>query len=87
MTIAATARARGLVGRWGDYARSVPTASVRFRALAGAPWHPAIRDSVEREVRDAILWRAARPDDGRVGVDFAERAERRAAWDRCARGR
>lgn len=87
MTIAATARARGLVGRWGDYARSVPTASVRFRALAGAPWHPAIRDSVEREVRDAILWRAARPDDGRAGVDFAERAERRAAWDRCATGR
>jgi len=37
-------------------------------------------------VRDAILWRAARPDDGRAGVDFTERAERRAAWEYCAAG-
>jgi len=87
MAIAAEARSRGLVQRWGEYASAHPAASVRFRALGGGPWHPAIRDSVVREVRDAILWRAARPDDGRAGGDLAERAERRAAYDRCAAGR
>lgn len=87
MYFAADARARGLTRRWGDYARGVPTAAWRFRALGGAPWQPATRDSVVDEVRDAILWRAARPDDGRAGVDFAERAERRAAWEYCAAGR
>lgn len=87
MYFAAEARARGLTRRWGDYARGVPTAAWRFRALGGAPWEPATRDSVVDEVRDAILWRAARPDDGRAGVDFAERAERRAAWEYCASGR
>lgn len=86
MRIAAEARANGLVQRWGDYARTVPGAAWRFRALGGAPWNPATRDSVVREVRDAILWRAARPDDGRAGLDFAERAERRAAWAHCAAG-
>jgi hypothetical protein len=84
MFFAADARARGLARRWGDYARGVPTAAWRFRALGGAPWQPATRDSVVDEVRDAILWRAARPDDGRAGVDLAERAERRAAWEHCA---
>ena len=87
MQYAADARARGLVQRWGDYARGIPGAAARFRALGGAPWNPATRDSVVREVRDAILWRAARPDDGRAGQDFAERAERRAAWEHCATGR
>jgi len=86
MFFAADARARGLAQRWGDYARGVPTAAWRFRALGGAPWEPATRDSVIDEVRDAILWRAARPDDGRAGVDFTERAERRAAWEYCAAG-
>ncbi|MBK6486863.1 MAG: hypothetical protein IPF98_08345 [Gemmatimonadetes bacterium] len=86
MYLAAEARARGLVRRWGDYSSGLPGGAARFRALAGAPWRPAIRDSVVQEVRDAILWRAARPDDGRVGLDFAERAERRAAWEQCARG-
>lgn len=86
MYIAADARARGLVQRWGDYSRGIPSGAARFRALGGAPWRPEIRDSVVQEVRDAILWRAARPDDGRVGLDFAERAERRAAWEQCARG-
>lgn len=84
MQLAAEARARGTVQRWGEYARGVPSAAVRLRALSGAPWHPALRDSVERDVRDAILWRAARPDDGRTGVDLVERAQRRAAWERCA---
>jgi len=84
MQLAAGARARGMVQRWGDYARGVPTSALRFRALSGAPWNPALRDSVERDVRDAILWRAARPDDGRTGVDLVERSERRAAWERCA---
>ena len=87
MSIAAEARASGLVQRWGEYASTHPGASPRFRALGGGPWQPAIRDSVVREVRDAILWRAARPDDGRAGVDLAERAERRVAYDRCASGR
>lgn len=87
MYFAAEARARGLTRRWGDYARGVPTAAWRFRALGGAPWEPGTRDSIVDEVRDAILWRAARPDDGRAGVDFAERAERRAAWEYCASGR
>jgi len=87
MTFAAEARARGLVRRWGEYARGMPAASARFRALGGAPWLPATSDSVVREVRDAILWRAARPDDGRAGSDFAERAERREAWGRCAMGK
>lgn len=86
MRLAAEARANGLVQRWGDYARAVPETSWRLRALGGAPWNPAARDSVVREVRDAILWRAARPDDGRAGIDFAERAERRAAWEHCASG-
>ena len=84
MTYAADARARGLVQRWGEYAQGIPGAPWRFRALGGAPFIAATRDSVVREVRDAILWRAARPDDGRAGLDFAERAERRAAWTACA---
>ncbi|MCC6929923.1 MAG: hypothetical protein IT359_13155 [Gemmatimonadaceae bacterium] len=87
MAIAAEARSRGLVQRWGEYASAHPAASARVRALGGGPWQPAIRDSVMREVRDAILWRAARPDDGRAGIELSERAERRAAWDRCAAGR
>lgn len=86
MRFAAEARANGLVQRWGEYAAGAPEAAWRFRALGGAPWNPATRDSVVREVRDAILWRAARPDDGRPGLDFAERAERRAAWEHCAAG-
>lgn len=87
MQFAAEARARGVVARWGDYARGAPTASAGLRALGGAPWNPAARDSLVHEVRDAILWRAARPDDGRPGLDFAERAARRAALEQCAQGR
>jgi hypothetical protein len=85
MRVAAEARARGLVRRWGDYARGVPDAAWRFRALGGAPWDATVSDSTVREVRDAILWRAARADDGRPGQDFLERTERHAAWDACAR--
>lgn len=85
MRVAAEARARGLVQRWGDYARGVPDAAWRFRALGGAPWDLTVTDSTVREVRDAILWRAARADDGRPGQDFLERTERHAAWDACAR--
>jgi hypothetical protein len=87
MQFAAEARARGVIARWGDYARGAPTSAATLRALGGAPWNPAARDSLVQEVRDAILWRAARPDDGRPGLDFAERAARRAAWEQCARGR
>jgi hypothetical protein len=84
MQVAASARARGLVRRWGDYARGLPDAAWRFRALGGAPWESSVIDSTVREVRDAILWRAARADDGRAGLDFTERAERHAAWETCA---
>jgi hypothetical protein len=58
----------------------------RFRSLGGAPWDPSFADALERELRDALLWRAARVDDGRPGVDLVERAERAAAWDGCASG-
>jgi hypothetical protein len=54
--------------------------------LGGAPWDPAGRAALEREMRDALLWRAARVDDGKAGVDLVERAERDAAWAACAAG-
>lgn len=84
MQLAADARVRGVVDRWGEY--SERQNNWRLRMLGRAPWNPAARDSLERELRDALLWRAARVDDGRLGVDLVERAERAAAWDGCARG-
>ncbi|MEO7962503.1 MAG: hypothetical protein ABIT38_01185 [Gemmatimonadaceae bacterium] len=87
MEFAADERARGMVRRWGDYALTLPEASWRFRALGGAPWDGEMYESAVRELRDAMLWRAARIDDGRAGLDLAEHAERRATWDRCAAGR
>ena len=84
MRFAAQGRAEGLVKRWGDYARGVPDAAWRFRALGGAPWDPSTSAAMVREVRDALLWRAARVDDGRSGQNFAERAARRSAWEHCA---
>ncbi len=84
MQFAADERARGVIRRWGDYALTLSDASWRFRALGGAPWDGQIYEDAVREVRDAILWRAARIDDGRAGLDLAEHAERRAAWDHCA---
>lgn len=87
MQFAAEARASGLIKRWGEYARTLPDASWRFRALGGMPWNESIADSLVREVRDAVLWRAARVDDGRTGLGIAERAERRAALERCAERR
>lgn len=86
MFLAADARARGLVRRWGEYSRSRSDASWLFRALGGAPWDPAIADSLVREVRDGVLWRAARVDVSGAGAGLSERAERRAAWESCARG-
>jgi hypothetical protein len=85
MEAAAQARVTGLLSRWGEYADRT-SAGWRFRSLGGAPWRPAIADSVGRELRDALLWRAARIDDGVPGADLVERAERDAAWDGCARG-
>ena len=85
MEVAAEARVSGLVRRWGEYSERT-SGSWRFRALGGAPWRPAIADSVTREMRDALLWRAARVEDGRPGSDFAERAERAASASACARG-
>lgn len=84
MEFAAEERARGMVRRWGEYALTLPDASWRYRALGGAPYDTAIYESMVREVRDAMLWRAARIDDGRIGVDLAEHAERRATSERCA---
>ncbi|MCC6316693.1 MAG: hypothetical protein IT361_03290 [Gemmatimonadaceae bacterium] len=83
METAADARVRGLTQRWGDHAARTRS-SWRLRSLGGAPWRPEIADSLTRELRDALLWRAARPDDGRAGADFAERAERAAAREACA---
>jgi hypothetical protein len=82
METAAGSRVRGLTQRWGDYAARSP-AGWRLRSLGGAPWRPEVADSVSRELRDALLWRAARVDDGRPGSDFVERAERAAARDAC----
>jgi hypothetical protein len=85
METAADARVRGLTKRWGDYAAKSP-ASWRLRSLGGAPWNPAVGDSVTIELRNALLWRATRVDDGQPGADFVERAERTAARDACTRG-
>jgi hypothetical protein len=63
MLLAAEARARGVVRRWAmlldRYGSSGPW---RWRALAGAPWDATVQDATERELRDAILWRALRGD-------------------------
>ena len=85
METAAGARIGGLLRRWGDYSERT-SGSWRFRSLGGGPWRPAIADSIERELRDALLWRAARVDDGRLGSSLVERAEREASWNECARG-
>jgi hypothetical protein len=87
MVVAATARVRGVVARWGEFSERNRSSDWHFRRLGGAPWDPATVETVERELRDALLWRAARVDDGRPGVDLVERAERTAAWSNCARGR
>ena len=86
MFVAAEARVKGVVARWSEYSER-SRMHWRFRSLGGAPWDPSVGDSLERELRDALLWRAARVDDGRPGVDLVERAERAAAWDGCASGR
>ena len=85
METAAQARVAGLMRRWSEYSQRT-NAGWRLRSLGGAPWRPEAADSLTRELRDALLWRAARVDDGRPGSDFAERAERDAAWQSCATG-
>ena len=56
---AAESRARGVLRQWSEFARRRPsTTPMRMRALTGAPWNPAIADSMLQEVRDAILWYA-----------------------------
>lgn len=58
MQYAAEARARGIVRQWRAIARRSPgVGSVRMRALAGGPWEPSITADLERDLRDAILWR------------------------------
>ena len=65
MLFAADARARGIVRRWSmlldRYGSSGPW---RWRALAGAPWDADVQNATQRELRDAILWRALRGDSG-----------------------
>ncbi|MGQ0648340.1 MAG: hypothetical protein ACT4P7_12290, partial [Gemmatimonadaceae bacterium] len=85
MEAAASARIDGVLQRWGEYSERT-SSTWRFRSLGGAPWRPDIADSIGRELRDALLWRAARVDDGRLGSDLVERAERKAAWEECAKG-
>jgi hypothetical protein len=84
MDVAATARADGVLSRWGDWSEQAQ-AEARIRSLGGAPWDPAIRQEAAREMRDAILWRATRPDDGRSGTTLLERLERQLAGSECAR--
>jgi hypothetical protein len=70
---AAESRARGVLREWADFAKRRPYASpARLRALTGAPWNPAIADSMLLEIRDAILWNAlsssGRTADGGFGA-------------------
>ena len=76
---AAESRARGVLRQWADFARRRPNASpVRLRALNGAPWDPAIAESLLGEIRDAILWSALsgrlETGDGRWGTLALERS-------------
>jgi hypothetical protein len=84
LDVAATARAVGVLDRWGEWSEGVQ-ASPRLRALGGAPWSPAARHEAARDMRDAILWRATRPDDGRNGTTLLERLERHLVAAECAR--
>jgi hypothetical protein len=60
---AAEARARGIVRRWTAIgARMGSSGTSRLRALDGAPWDPRIGEDLARDLRDAILWRALRPE-------------------------
>lgn len=89
MEMTAAARVDGLLRRWGAGAYRVSGAvagASRMRALGGAPWEPTITRELAAEMRAALLWRAARVDDGRFGLDVVERAERGAAWQQCAEG-
>lgn len=59
MQYAAEARARGIIRQWRVFSRRSPgVGTPRMRALAGGPWDPAITAHLERDLRDAILWRA-----------------------------
>jgi hypothetical protein len=61
---AAESRARGVLRQWSEIARRRPQSGpYRLRALAGAPWDPAIAETTLREVRDAIIISAL---DGRA---------------------
>lgn len=80
MQYAAEARARGIVRQWRTIAlRNPGVGSLRMRALAGGPWDPAITADLERDLRDAILWRAmsgrAEGIAGSLAASVALRAE------------
>lgn len=85
MEVAAATRARGVVARWATWSEGANT-SARIRTLGSAPWDPSARQSAEAEIRDALLWRASRPDDGRPGTSLMERLERQLVVAACARG-
>lgn len=82
MEVAARVRVRGLLERWGSWSERSP-GNWRFRVLGGGPWNPATSDSLSRELRESLLWRAARPDDGRPGTDLTEWLERDAGRRGC----
>lgn len=84
LDVAATARANGVLDRWGEWSERAAT-SPRLRSLGGAPWRPEARQAAAREMRDAILWRATRVDDGRSGTTLLERLERQLVAAECAR--
>lgn len=84
LDVAATARATGVLDRWGEWSEGAAT-SPRLRSLGGAPWRPEARQAAAREMRDAILWRATRVDDGRSGTTLLERLERQLVAAECAR--
>ncbi|MBK8247791.1 MAG: hypothetical protein IPK85_10395 [Gemmatimonadetes bacterium] len=85
LDVAATTRAAGVLDRWGEWSEGAQ-ASPRLRALGGPPWNAGARREATREMRDAILWRATRPDDGRNGTSLLERLERQLVAAECARG-
>ncbi len=61
MQFAAESRARGVVQRWSAMSvRFGPRAPWRMRALEGGPWSPDVSEQLNRQIRDAILWRALR---------------------------
>lgn len=87
MTMAAEARVDQLMSRWQGYLNSGGSPSgVRGAAPTGAPWNPTNERLLRNELREGILWRAARYDDGKAGTDFVESMTRTHSWADCQKG-